>query len=107
MNLGVAVMASGYAVISSGSLNLLIFYPAEFQACILIAGLEKTTTASAAEIIGMIRIHVNKVFFSNTGLDNIAKIFGNGVTIAFAYNLARILGGKFNLEVLVPVRIDL
>jgi hypothetical protein len=55
----------------------------------------------------MIRIHVNKVFFSNTGLDNIAKIFGNGVTIAFAYNLARILGGKFNLEVLVPVRIDL
>lgn len=107
MDLGMAVMAAGNAVARLGGLDLVVLDFAEFQAFILVSRLEKAAAAPAAEVVGVVGGHVNDVFLSNTGFDNIAQIIGNGITVAFANDLAGILYGEFDLQVLVPVGIDL
>jgi hypothetical protein len=69
--------------------------------------LQKAAAAATAIIIGSVRVHLDKIFLAHDRLDGKSKIFGNGVPEAFAHDLARILNGKFNLQILVPVGIDL
>ena len=87
--------------------GLVVLQLAEFQTIFLETGLEKTAAAAAAIIIRPVRLHINKVFFANHRLDHISQIFGNRVPKGLAHNLAGILDGKFNFEILIPVRIYL
>jgi hypothetical protein len=107
MNLGMAIMAAGDTVIRTGRLYLLILQPAEFQTLFFHAGLQKTAAAAAAIIVGPVGDHIDKIFFADDRFDHISQVFGNGIAKGFAHDLAGVLDGKFNLEVLVPVGIDL
>ena len=106
MNLGMAVMAAGDTVIRAGSLYLLILQPAEFQTLFFHAGLEETAPAAAAIIVGPVGHHIDKIFFSDDRFHNVSQILGNGIAKCLANDLAGVLDGKFNLQVLVPVGID-
>mgnify|MGYP001126006280 CR=1 FL=1 len=107
VNLRVAIVASGNAVSGARGLDLLVLESAVRQALVLVSGLQKPAAAAAAVIIGAVGGHVNKIFFANHGFDNIAEIFGNGITVAFSDNLAGILDRKLDFQVLVPVGVDL
>jgi hypothetical protein len=52
-------------------------------------------------------LHVDKVFFTHHGFDYITQIVGNRVAEALAYDLAGVLNREFDLQVFVPVGIDL
>ena len=51
-------------------------------------------------------MHVDEVFFTDDGLDHVAQVFGNGVAETLANDLAGVLYGKLDLQILVPVGID-
>ncbi len=107
MNLGMAVVAAGDTVIRAGLLDLLILQPAELQPLFFHAGLQKTTATAATVIVGPVGNHINKIFFTDHRFDHISQVFGNGIAKRLAYDLTGVLDGEFNLEVLVPVGIDL
>jgi len=107
MDLGMAVMAGGDAVVGPGGLDLLVFETAEFQSLFLKPGLQETAAAAATEVVGSIGGHIDKVFFADNGFDYKTQVLGNGITIAFANNLAGILHREFDLAILIPVGVDL
>jgi len=107
MNLGMAIMAAGNTVIRAGRLYLFILQPAEFQTLFFLAGLEEAAATAATIIVGPVGDHINKVFFADDRFDHVSQIFGNGIAKGLAHDLTGVLDGKFNLEVLVPVGIDL
>ncbi len=107
MDLGMAIMAAGNTVIRAGFFYLFILQPAEFQALFFHTGLEETAAAAAAVIVGPVGNHINKIFFSHDRFDHESQIFRDGISITFAHDLTGVLYGEFNLEVLVPVGIDL
>jgi hypothetical protein len=105
MNLGVTIVTTGNTIVRPGRLNLNVLQPAEFQALLFVSRLQKTTTAAAAIVVGPVGLHVDKILFPHHGLYHKAQIFGDGISIAFAYNLTGILDRKFNFQILVPVGI--
>jgi hypothetical protein len=107
MNLGMTIVTAGNTIVRSGHLNLSVFQPTEFKALLFVSGLQKTTPSAATVIIGPIGLHVDKVFLPHHGFYHKAQILGDGVSVAFAHNLARILDREFDLQILVPVRIDI
>jgi hypothetical protein len=107
MNLSVAVMTAGDTIIRAGSLNLFILQLAEFQALLLETGLEETAAAAATIIVRPVGLHINKIFFTNNGLDHEAQILGDRIPIALAHDLTGVLHRKLNFQILVPVGIDL
>jgi hypothetical protein len=107
MNLGVAIVAPGNAVIGAGGLDLLILETAVFQALLLESGLQKTAAAAATKIVGPVGLHVDKILFAHNRLDHEAEIFGNGIAVALAHDLARVLNREFDFQILVPIGIDL
>ncbi len=106
MDLGMAVVACGNAVVCFGGLDLLIFDSTVLQALFLESGLKKAAPAPTAEVVGFVWGHINEILFSDNGFDHKSKIIGNGVTIGFSDNLAGILYRKFDFEILVPVGVD-
>ena len=107
MDLGVAVMAAGDAVICTGGLDLVVFNFAISQAFFFESGLEESAAAAATIVVGTIGLHVDEVFFADNGFHHKPQVFGNGVTIAFPYNLAGVLNREFNFQVFVPVGVNL
>ncbi len=107
VNLGVAVMASGDTIAGLGVLNLAILEATVLQALILETGLEKTAAAAAAIIVGTVRNHVYEVFLAHKSFHHKAQVFGNGVAKGFTHDLTWVLSGELNLQVLVPIGIDL
>jgi hypothetical protein len=107
MDLSMAVVAACDAVVGARGFNLLIFKPAVFQALLLESGLQKTATPAATIIVGAVGLHVDKIFFAHHRLDHKTEIFGNGITVTLANDLARILNRKLDFQVLVPIGIDL
>ena len=107
MNLGMAIMAAGDTVIRAGRLYLFVLQPAELETLFFHAGLEETAAAAAAIIVGPVGDHIDKILFSDDRFDHVSQIFGNGITKSLAHDLTGVLDGKFYLEVLVPVGIDL
>ena len=107
MNLGMAIMAAGDTVIRTGFLDLLVFQPAECQTLLFHTGLEKPAAATAAIVVGPVGNHIHKIFFSDNRFDHISQVLGNGIAKSLAHDLTGVLDGEFNLEVLVPVGIDL
>ena len=52
-------------------------------------------------------MHLDKIFFTHHRLDDISQVFRDWIAITFAHNLTRILNREFDLQILVPVGIDL
>ncbi len=107
MDLCMTVVAGRDAVIGTGGLDLIVFDFSIDQTLVLESGLEKSPAAAAAEVVGFIGGHVYKVLFPHHRLHNKPQIIGNGIAIAFPDNLAGILNGELDFEILVPVGIDL
>ena len=107
MDLGVTIVTAGDTIIRTGGFNLLIFYFSELHSLFFEAGLEKATAATAAIIVGPVGLHIDEILFTHHGLDDIAQIFRDGVTIRLPHNLTGILNGKLYFQVLVPIGIDL
>ena len=107
MNLGMTIMAAGDTIIRTGFLYLFVFETAKFQTLLFHSGLEEAAAAAATIVIGPVGRHVYKVFFPDDRFDHIAQIFSNGVPKGLAHNLAGVLDGKLNFQILVPIGIDL
>jgi hypothetical protein len=107
VDLGVAVVATGDAVVGAGGLDLLILEAAILQALLLETGLEEAAASAAAEIVGTVGGHIDEVLFAHHGFDHEAQVLGDGVTVAFAHDLAGVLNREFDLQLLVPVAVDL
>ena len=105
MNLGMAVMAAGDTVIRAGFLYLLILQPAEFQTLLFLAGLEETAAAAATVVVGLVGMHLNKIFLTYNRFGDKPQIFRNGISITFAHDLARVLNRKLDPQIFVPVGI--
>lgn len=103
MDLRMAVMTWGNTVIRL-SVEDLVNLQLTIQATLFRkTGLEESTTTAATEVVGLVGIHLDVVFFTNNFFYNKAKIVGNRVTKGFAYQLTWILNGEGNLAFLVPV----
>lgn len=100
-------MTGCYAVLSSGGLDLIKLYLTIFMACFSITGLKVASAAAAAVIIGFVRGHVNKVFFTNNRFDNKTEIFSHRIAQRLSNQLTGILNRKGDLKVFIPVGIDL
>jgi hypothetical protein len=107
MDLGVAVMAARNTICRAGFLDLLILEPAELQALLFEAGLQEPAPAAATIVVGLVGLHIDEVFFAHHGFDDEPQIFGNRIAEGLANNLAGVLDRKFDLQVFVPVGIDL
>jgi hypothetical protein len=103
MDLGMTIVTWGNAIVCLGGQDLvclgLPISPSFFGE----SGLEKTASAAAAKIVGLVGGHVDEVFFTHHGLDNVPEIIGNGISQCFSHQLAWILDSEFDLSVLVPV----
>jgi hypothetical protein len=106
MDLRMTIMASRDAVVGPGRKNLIRFYFAVSFAGIRISGLEESTAAAATEIIRPIGCHVDEVFLSHDRFNHKAKIFRDGISVAFTHDLARVLDCKLYFQFLVPIGID-
>ena len=96
MNLRMTVVTAGNTIDCSGGLNLNVLHPAVFQALLLVSRLQKATTAAITVIVGAVGLHIDKIFFPHDGFNHKTQILGDGIPVAFTYNLARILDGKFD-----------
>jgi len=106
MDLSMAVMAPGNAVVRACGFDLFIFDFAVLQAFFLEPGLQKSAAAAAAVVVGAVGLHVDEVFFTHHGFDHKPQVFGNGIPIAFPNDLAGVLHREFDFQILVPVGID-
>ena len=107
MDLGMAVVAPGNAVVCTGGLDLIIFYSAVLQAFLLETGLEESAPAAAAVVVGAVGNHVDEILFTHHRFDHEPEILGNGIAVGLADYLAGILYREFDPQILVPVGIDL
>jgi hypothetical protein len=107
VDLCMTVMASGNAVIRARRLDLFILDFTVLQALFLEPGLQESAAAAAAVVVGAVGLHVDKVLFAHHGFDDEPQVFGNGVSKAFANDLAGILNRELDFQILVPVGIDL
>jgi hypothetical protein len=71
MNLCMAVVAAGNTVVRPGSLDLTVLQATEFQTGFFISGLQKAPASAAAVIVGAVRLHIDKIFFSDNGFHDI------------------------------------
>jgi hypothetical protein len=97
MNLGVAVMASRNAIISSGRHDLVKFHLSILATFFSITGLQEPTAATATVIVAPVGGHLNDIFLPNNGFDNVAQIIRHRLPKAFADDLAWVLNREFNL----------
>jgi hypothetical protein len=96
MNLGMTVMAAGNTVSCPGFLDLLILQPAELQTLLFETGLEKAAAAAAAIIVGLVRLHIDKIFFAHNRFDHKAQIIGYRIPVTLAHDLTGVLNRKFD-----------
>ena len=106
VDLGVAVVTTGDAVSGTGILDLGIFDLAVGETLIFIPCLEKTTAATAAEVVALVGVHVDEVLFANDGFDNVAKVVSGFVSVSFTDDLTGILDGELDAKLFVPVGVD-
>jgi len=106
MNLGMAVVAWGDGVLSPCRLNLVIFQLTIFTALIGESRLQKTTTAPATVVVGLVGRHIDEVLRTDNFFHHITQVVGHGITKGFSDKLAGILNGEGHFQVFVPVRAD-
>jgi hypothetical protein len=106
VNLGVTVVTGGDAIIGACGQDLVGLDLAEFGPLFLVIGLLGTATAAATEVVGLVGVHVDEVFFTNYRFNNKSEILGNGIAQGFTDQLTGVLTGEFDFEVFVPIGID-
>jgi hypothetical protein len=106
MDLGMAVVTGCDAIRCSCGLDLIEFYFTIGVTRLRISRLEVSAAPSTAIVVGPVGGHINKVLFTDNGLDHESQVFGHRISKGFSHQLAGILHCKFDLEVLVPIGID-
>jgi hypothetical protein len=107
VDLGMAVVAGRDAIVGLGVLDLLVFEPAVLEPGVLVPGLQKTAAAPAAVVVGAVGHHVDKVLLSHDRLDHEAQVLCDRIAEAFPDDLAGILDRELDLQILVPIGVDL
>jgi hypothetical protein len=107
VNLGMAVVATGDAVVCSGGLNLLELAPAILTTLLGETGLEESAPTSAAVVVGTIGCHFDHVLGTNHRFDHETQVIGHWFAKALADDLTGILNGKLDSPILVPIAVDL
>ena len=107
VNLGMTVVTSGNAVVRSRCFDLLIFELSVYQTLFLESGLQESTATAAAVVIRFVRLHIDEIFFTYHGFDHKTQIVCNGIAKGLSNDLAGVLNRKLDLQILVPVGIDL
>ncbi len=107
MDLCMAIVTRGNAVISSCSYNLVKLDLAIGITLICESRLEKASASATTVVVRLVGPHINKIFFPHNGLHHKPKIVCHRISVSLAYNLTRILNRKLDLPILVPVRVDL
>jgi hypothetical protein len=97
VDLGMAVVARRNTVIGLGVQDLICLEPAVGTTFIRIPGLEETAAAAATVVVGLVGMHLNKIFLTYNRFDDKPQIFRNGISITFAHDLARVLNRKLDL----------
>jgi len=103
MNLGMAVMAASNYIGSLGSLYLLVLDFSVKKSFFFKTGLEISAATAAAEVIALVWIGIHKILFAHACLNDITDVISCCVAKGFADNIAWVLNGEFNLEILVPI----
>ena len=107
VNLSMTVMTWGYGISCAGFDDLVGFQTSILTPCLRHSCLEKSAAASTAVIVGAVGGHVDEIFFTHDFFHHIAQILGNGITKGFSNKLARILNGKLDFQIFIPVGVDL
>jgi len=107
MYLGMTIMTGGYAVFGPGSLDLIEFYLTVLMTRISITGLEVSAAPSATVVIGLVRGHINKIFFAYHRFNHKAKVICNRIAQGFPDYLTGVLDSECYLQVFIPVGVDL
>lgn len=97
-------MAGGYNIFGPGLHDLVMLEFAVGLSGSFVAGLQKSASSAATEVVGFVGPGINKVFFTNAGLEHVSHVIGNRITKCFANQVAGILNGELDFKVLVPVR---
>lgn len=103
VDLGVAIVAGGDAVMGAGSQNLIALPQTIGPTLLGESCLEGSSAATAAIIVGFVGVHIHEVFFSNEFFDHEAEVVGNGVPQGFAHQLARVLDGELQSQLCIPI----
>ena len=106
MHLCMAVVARGDSILSLCGLNLVELHLAILTALFGESRLQKTTTAAATVIVGLIWRHIDEVFRTDNLFHYIPQVIGNRVAKGFSDQLAGVLNGEGHFQVLVPVGVD-
>lgn len=102
VNLSMTVVAAGNAIIRAGFHNLVVFDLAVCPAFFSETRLQEATAAAAAVIVGLVRRHLDDVFFANHRFNDVAQVVSDDVTFAFTDNLAGVLNSELDFSILVP-----
>ena len=103
VDLGMAIVTAGNAIIRSRGLNLFVFYFSIGKALVFKPGLQETAAPTAAIIIRPVGLHIHKVFLPHHGFDHKSQVFGNGITIALSDDLTGILYREFDFQLFIPI----
>jgi hypothetical protein len=106
MNLGMAVVAAGNAVVCTGLHNLVELYLAVGPPRFGKTGLKKAAAAAATEVVRLVRGHLDDVLFADYRSDDKTQIIGDDVAEAFPDNLAGVLDSELDFSLAVPLRAD-
>jgi hypothetical protein len=106
MYLCMAVVARGDGILSPCGLNLVKLQLAIFTTLFGKSRLQKTTTAAATVVVGLIWCHVDEVFCTDNLLHHVAQVIGHGVSKAFSHKLTGVLNSEGNLQIFIPVGTD-
>ena len=106
MDLGMAVMTRRDGILSAGSHDLLGLQTAIFTAGIWESRLQETAAAAAAVVVRFVGRHVDEIFLADYLFHHVAQVIGHGVAEGLPDQLAGVLDGESDLQVLVPVGAD-
>ena len=107
MDLGMTVVTRGNAIIGSSRRDLVKFHLPVMMSGVSVPGLQITSPAAATVVVGLVGMHINKIFFPHNGLHDIAQILRHWISKAFAHYLTRILNRELDLQILIPIGVDL
>lgn len=107
MYLGMAIMACSDAVIRACGYDLVEFDLAVLPSCVRVSGLQKASASSAAVVVRLVGMHLDKIFLSHDRLYDVAQIIGHGVTKTLSHDLAGILNRELDFQILIPIGVYL
>ena len=69
--------------------------------------MQEPAAAAATVVVRPVGMHLDEVFFAHERSDHETQVFGDGVAITLANDLAWILNRKLDFQIFVPIGIDL